>query len=126
MLRAAGLRVVTLAEHYGIPEDESVADIDWLRLVGERKWIAFMKDDRIRYVPAEKAAFVAFEVRAFVITNASLSAQVMANRIVSAMPKIHEICQSRSGPRTPRGELPTPHRSRLRSRCRRPNVVSSR
>jgi hypothetical protein len=98
LLRAAGLRLVTLAEHYGVPEDESVADIEWLRLVGERQWIALMKDDRIRYVPAEKAAFVTFKVRAFVITNANLSAQVMADRIVSAMPKIHEICQSRSGP----------------------------
>lgn len=43
-LRAAGLRLVTLAEHYGIPADEKVKDEDWLRLVGERGWVAFTKD----------------------------------------------------------------------------------
>ena len=29
-LRGAGLRLRTLAEHYGIPEDENVEDITWL------------------------------------------------------------------------------------------------
>ena len=32
LLRAAGLRLVTLAEHDGIPEDEDVTDEDWLEL----------------------------------------------------------------------------------------------
>lgn len=29
-LRAAGLRLRTLAEVYGIPADETIADVDWL------------------------------------------------------------------------------------------------
>jgi hypothetical protein len=33
LLRAAGLRLVTLAEHYGIPADEEVADTTWLTRV---------------------------------------------------------------------------------------------
>jgi hypothetical protein len=36
LLRAAGLRLVTLAEHYGIPADEGVADTEWLELAGRR------------------------------------------------------------------------------------------
>ena len=36
ILRAAGLRLTTLAEHYGVPEDERVADADWLTLAGQR------------------------------------------------------------------------------------------
>src|SRR5215218_8163493 len=30
LLREAGLELVTLAEHYGIPQDETVADVTWL------------------------------------------------------------------------------------------------
>lgn len=56
LLRDAGLNPVTLAEHYGIPADESVPDEDWLQLSGERGWAVFMKDTRIRYNPAERAA----------------------------------------------------------------------
>lgn len=36
LLRAAGLNLVTLAEHYGVPDDESVADETWLELAGTR------------------------------------------------------------------------------------------
>jgi hypothetical protein len=34
LLRDTGLRLVTLSEHYGIPSDEDVADVDWLELAG--------------------------------------------------------------------------------------------
>jgi hypothetical protein len=98
LLRKHGVRLVTLAEHYGIPADEAVADVDWLRLVGERNWIALMKDDRIRYVPAEKAALIQHGVRAFVITNRNLPAAAMVLRIVGAIPSITEICRARTGP----------------------------
>lgn len=56
LLRAAGLPLVTLAEHYGIPDDEDVADTEWLALAGARGWVVFMKDNRIRYNRAEPAA----------------------------------------------------------------------
>lgn len=48
LLRAEQLRPVTLAEHYGIPADESVADVDWLKLAGTRNWTVLMKDEAIR------------------------------------------------------------------------------
>jgi hypothetical protein len=54
LLRAEGIRLITLAEHYGIPNDETIADTEWLQLCGERSWLAVMKDDRIRYVGAER------------------------------------------------------------------------
>lgn len=34
LLRAAGLRLKTLSERYGIPADEAIADQDWLELAG--------------------------------------------------------------------------------------------
>jgi hypothetical protein len=36
LLREAGLRLTTLAERYGIPADESVADEQWLQDAGQR------------------------------------------------------------------------------------------
>ena len=36
LLRDAGLNLVTLVEHYGVPTDESVADEEWLQLAGCR------------------------------------------------------------------------------------------
>lgn len=60
LLRAAGLRLVTLAERYGVPEDEGIEDVRWLQDVGQRGEVAFKKDERIRYNPAEKATMVAF------------------------------------------------------------------
>jgi hypothetical protein len=36
LLRGAGLRLHTLAEVYGIPADEGVADTEWLELTGQR------------------------------------------------------------------------------------------
>jgi PIN like domain len=46
ILRAAGLRLMTLAERYGRPADESVTDVEWLEEAGRRDWVV-MKDERI-------------------------------------------------------------------------------
>jgi hypothetical protein len=54
-LRAAGLRLRTLAEIYGVPVDEDVADTDWLAQAGINGWAVLMKDERIRYRAAERA-----------------------------------------------------------------------
>src|SRR5882757_5050165 len=64
LLRAAGLRLRTLAEVYGIPADETIDDVDWLTRAGLEGWVVLMKDERIRYRPAERAALVDHRVRA--------------------------------------------------------------
>ena len=89
---------MTLAEHYGIPNDETIDDTEWLQLCGERGWLAVMKDDRIRYVGAERTALVESRVRAAVITNANLPAADMAERIIRALTDLAEICGQRKGP----------------------------
>ena len=38
LLRAAGMQLRTLAEVYGVPRDEAVADVDWLELAGTHEW----------------------------------------------------------------------------------------
>jgi len=48
LLRAEGLRLVTLAERYGIPADEHVTDVQWLTDAGRNGEAVLMKDERIR------------------------------------------------------------------------------
>ena len=58
LLRERGLTVHPLAEVFGMPADESVADEVWLERVGSEGWAVLMKDERIRYRPAERAALI--------------------------------------------------------------------
>lgn len=78
LLRAAGVRLRTLAEVYGVPADEAVEDIDWLARVGAQGWPVLMKDERIRYRAAERAALLAHNVQAFCLSRGDLRAADMA------------------------------------------------
>ena len=111
LLRAEGLHVVTLADHYGIPADETIEDSEWLQLCGQRGWLALMKDDRIRYVGAERHALVMYRVRAAVITNANLPAQPWPNES-----SVHLLISQRSA---------THGKAHSRSRCRRTESTRS-
>lgn len=92
LLRDPGLRLVTLAEHYGIPADEKVADEEWLQLAGESAWAVFMKDTRIRYNPAEREAVMAHAVQCFCLPSQSLSADDMAARFLDNLDAITTAC----------------------------------
>ncbi len=59
-LRADGWDVITLAEHYGMPADEQVADTDWIEEAAKHGWPILMKDKRIRHRSAEITAFMSF------------------------------------------------------------------
>jgi len=78
LLRDAGWTLTTLVEHYGRPTDESVADVDWLALCGERSWPVLMKDDKIRYRTAEREALVKAGVIAFCLASGNLRSAEMA------------------------------------------------
>ncbi|SDF58118.1 hypothetical protein SAMN05216377_105293 [Pseudonocardia oroxyli] len=47
-LRRAGIELVTLAERYGIPEDEQVTDVQWMRDAAAHGEAVLMCDDAIR------------------------------------------------------------------------------
>lgn len=95
LLRDAGLRLVTLAEQYGIPEDESVRDVAWLQLTGERGWVVFMKDTRVRYNKAEREAVQVHGVRSFCLTSQNLPAEKMAARFLDNLDAITAACRER-------------------------------
>jgi len=86
ILRDAGLRVVTLAEQYGIPTDETVEDVTWLRDASTRGWAVVMKDERIRRRPAEQKAVRQHLVRCICLSRADLIAADMAKRVLNNLP----------------------------------------
>lgn len=83
LLREDGWDVITLAEHYGVPADESVQDVEWLTLAGEQSWAVLMKDDRIRYRNAEREALTAGGVKAFCLSSANLATVAMAELFIA-------------------------------------------
>jgi hypothetical protein len=91
-LRASGLRLITLAEHYGTPQDEDVTDEEWLELAGSRSWAVFMKDARIRYTRAEREAVKAHRVRCFCLSNQNLTGDAMAARFLDNLDAITSAC----------------------------------
>jgi hypothetical protein len=92
LLRAAGLQLVTLAEHYGISADEEVEDVTWIAAAGGHGWAVLMKDERIRRRPAEKAAVIEHAVQCFAITRADLRAEPMARRFLANLGAMERAC----------------------------------
>jgi hypothetical protein len=97
VLRSADLRLVTLAEHYGIPADETISDTTWLELAGTNGWAVFMKDAKIRRQPLERAAVRDHAVRCFCLTRQDLSGAEMAARFLKHLVAITEAC-AKPGP----------------------------
>ncbi len=80
-LRAEGLAVQTLAERY--PEtEELVEDEVWIPEVTAAGLVILMKDDRIRRKPREQQAILESGARAFVVTNANLTGEQLAELFV--------------------------------------------
>ncbi|HVT70919.1 MAG TPA: hypothetical protein VHF26_24435 [Trebonia sp.] len=83
LLRADGWSLVTLAEHYGVPADQEVADTAWIEEAAKRGWPVLMKDKQIRHRPAEIAAVVGHGARCFVIPRGDLASAHMASRLIT-------------------------------------------
>jgi hypothetical protein len=93
-LRAAGLRLTTLAERYGVPADERVTDVDWLSEAGRHGEVVFMKDERIRYNLAERTVVREHAVRCFCLSRKDLDANAMAALYIDRLPGIVRACSS--------------------------------
>ena len=94
LLREAGLRLHTLAEVYGVPADQDVIDTAWLQLAGERRWPVLMKDERIPYRSAERAALVAHQVQAFCLTGGNLRGAEMAEQYLAVINDLARACEA--------------------------------
>lgn len=92
LLRQAGLRLITLAEHYGLPADECVQDVTWLADSAKQGWVVLMKDKNIRRNPAEKAAVRQHGARCFCLTGGNLPAYEMAARFIANLGAMATAC----------------------------------
>lgn len=97
LLRAGGVELVTLAEHYGRPADEAVEDPTWISEASGRGWVLFMKDARIRRRPAEKQAIVESQARCFCLSDGNLPFAAMAARYLTNWTRIVE-ASAQQGP----------------------------
>jgi predicted nuclease of predicted toxin-antitoxin system len=90
----AGLVVEIHDDHFNRDEEDRV----WLQAVGEKGWVVFTKDQRLRYRPLEIAALRASKARVFVLTAGNLLGSDIATVFVTALPLIFETLQSHPGP----------------------------
>ena len=97
-LRAAGLVLVTIAEHYGIQASEQVEDEVWMFEAAAHDWPVFCCDSkhRKRRRPAERAALLGSGLREFVL-NGNVTAQENVARVVANLGSIAVACR-RPGP----------------------------
>jgi PIN domain-containing protein len=79
-LREDGWEVVTLAEHYGMPRDEEIANTEWIADAASRGWPILMKDKRIRHRRAEIEAVTTNKAKCFVITRGDLASAVTVSQ----------------------------------------------
>lgn len=93
LLREAGVELITLAEHYGVPADEGVQDITWIRDAAQRGWVVFTKDDHIRKVPAERAAVREHQARCFSLARADIPTEAGAALFVQHLEQIARACE---------------------------------
>lgn len=94
-LRAAGLRVRSMADVYGEEAAQLLADEVWLRDAGENNWVVLTKDDAIRRRPAERDALIEAEARVFCLTNRNMRAAAQTERFVANR---HRIVRQASKP----------------------------
>ena len=97
-LRAAGLTIVTIFEHYGIEASEVVLDHEWLPEAARRGWPVLCCDSkhRKRRRPAERAALLESGAREFVL-NGNVPATENVTRVLRNLPSIVAACDL-SGP----------------------------
>ena len=90
----AGLVVEIHDDHFARDEEDRV----WLQTVGERGWVVFTKDQRLRYRPLEIAALRASKARVFVLTAGNLRGIEIAAVFLTALPRIFKVLHSVPGP----------------------------
>lgn len=93
-LRAFGESAIHLQEHF--PGD--TPDVEWLKYVGENKYILVTRDERVRWNPAEKVALKQYGVGAFFLGGKNLSSWKIIEQVVRNWTRMKEISDKRSRP----------------------------
>lgn len=90
-LHAVGAEVVTMRELWGETEAQALLDTEWIARLTAMSPVVLMKDDRIRYRPAEQQAFQAAGLRGFVLTNGNVKRAEMAAYFLTNLDTIRRL-----------------------------------
>jgi len=93
-LRKNGVNV----EPHSVWFRHNTEDVDWLPVVGEKKWVVLTADTSIGRRPIELDALLAAGVRAFAPTQAHLTGCEMAQLFLDAMPQILRVLEENRFP----------------------------
>jgi PIN like domain len=86
-LRKAGLKV----EPHQARFRHNTPDTEWLAVVGEKKWIVLMRDQKIGHRPLELEALLQAGVRSFVLVEGQLPDRENAKILIKAIPRMFEM-----------------------------------
>lgn len=73
-------------------------DIEWLKVVGEKKWVVLMRDQNIGRRPLELDALLKAQVRAFVLVAGQLPDRENAAVLINAIPHMFDMIAETLGP----------------------------
>lgn len=93
MLRAAGITLTTMREHYGEALGQMTVDPDWIALTAERGWIGFHKDAAIRRNDRERQSVIDNRARLFCVPRADITADQLAARYLNNLASIARAAQ---------------------------------
>jgi hypothetical protein len=103
ILRSAGLAVERHADHFA----PDAADEEWLKVVGQRGWIALTHDRRIRYKPNERDAVMKHRVALLVIVGTAPFAE-LARAFVATRSRIEQFLAEHKPPFIAKVYRPSP------------------
>ena len=83
-LRKAGAKV----EPHWTRFRHDTEDVEWLAVVGEKKWVVLMGDKAIGRRALELEALLEAKVKAFVLTRGGLSAAEQSKMLTDALPQM--------------------------------------
>lgn len=93
-LIGAGAQVERHSAHFRHDELDAV----WLSQAAARGWVILTRDRRIRYRPLERQAVVASRARLFSVVAGNLSGSVLADLLVSQLPRIASLAVDTPAP----------------------------
>ena len=99
VLREAGMHCLSDTEVYPTADDGNApTDDEWIRLTGERNWIALTKDNEIKRTPSSVQAIMESGARVFIVRGPNLKHSELAAMIVESLPSIRRFIDRHSAP----------------------------
>lgn len=93
-MRSAGALVEVHLDHFR----GDAPDVDWIPEVARRNWVLITKDQNIRRNPLERTAYIASNLRGFVLTGKDMNAREMGELLIRCLSGMVRRTAGRPGP----------------------------